>query len=144
MKKRHPLLRANISHDPVLKSVNLIIKNKYAEDLDLEWCRIDSRVFLTKTLEEFNSKLFEYEKKCLLWRCKVIEFKENGINKFCLALVLPLYITDGINITTITIELVNIINSILNDRECEEMRINLDLIDNLHVNCLFFPPMILI
>ena len=133
MKKRHPLFRANVDHDPISKSVNLIIQNKYTDDVDLEWCQINSRNFLTKKLEEFNSKLFEYEKDCLLWRCKVIEFKENDMVKYCLALVLPLYITDGINISTLIIEVVNIINSILNNKECEEMRIHLDLIDNLHV-----------
>ena len=134
MKKRHPLFRANLVHEKTTKLVNLNIESKYSDEINLEWSLVDCRKSLIKELEIFSSRLFDYDSKCLLWRCKVIEFLENDCVKYAIVIILPLFITDGINITAITFELVNIINSISNNKECEEMKTQLDLVDNLHVN----------
>jgi hypothetical protein len=134
MKKRHPLLRAHLEHEPSNEDVYLII-NKLDEsaECELEWKTIESRDELNQELETFNCKMFHYEKKCLLWRCKVVEFKENDALKYAICLQIPLFITDGINITALLVELVNIINAILVDKVCDEMKTELELVDNLNI-----------
>ncbi|CAF0835741.1 unnamed protein product [Brachionus calyciflorus] len=45
------------------------------------------------------------------------------------------FITDGFNMSTLSIELVNILNSLITNQECEEMRVKLDTIDSFYVYC---------
>jgi hypothetical protein len=47
-------------------------------------------------------------------------------------LILPLYMTDGLNITTLVFEFTNIINSLLNQTKCEEMLNKLEICPNMH------------
>jgi hypothetical protein len=134
MKKRHPLLRAHLEHEPPNEDVYLII-NKLEESVDceLEWVNIETRDELNFKLEQFNSKMFHYDSKCLLWRCKVIRFLENNNEKYAVCLQIPLFITDGLNIIALLVELVNILNALAVDKVCDEMKIELDLVDNLNV-----------
>lgn len=133
MWNRHPLLAAYLEHDTLNDKVYLINNNDQDLEFDLEWSVIASREKLTYELEQFNNKLFNYKNRGILWRCKVIKFIEDSIDKYAVSVVLPLFMTDGINISTISIEIVNIINAILTGTECEEMKTKLELIDNLHV-----------
>ena len=137
LKNRHPLLRAYLEHDKESDEVYLVMRDDIIsfsfDEICLEWSNVYTKEALTDELEKFNSKKFEYEKKSYLWRAKVVKFNEDDKDKYAVSFVLPLYLTDGLNISCILIELVNIINALLIDKECEEMKVRLELVDNLNV-----------
>ena len=132
MYNRHPLFRAKIqkcNSKIFFKFPNdeekLTSFNQIPIQIEIGECQAS----LTEDLEAFNSILFDYEKKCLLWRVKLFKYK---LNKYVLALVLPFFITDGMNINALCIEIVNILNSLMIKKTCDEMQNSLDLIGNLH------------
>lgn len=132
MAKRHPLLRAFIKQEKNDKIFYEILDN-IDNQLEYKYQVVESRNELINSMELFNMKLFDYSRKCLLWRVKLVKFKDNdNREKYCIILILPMYMTDGVNITTLLVELVNIVNSLLTRQTCIEMSESLDLLDNIH------------
>ena len=140
MQKRHPFLRAHLE---ILEKENRIFLNldtmNAEEKIRLEWLDLssdeNSREHAIKEAGNFVSSLFDYDNNDLLWRAQVIIYEEETKIKFMINLVMNLIITDGFNITTLSIELVNIINALLTGIECDEMRIRLEPVENLYVIC---------
>lgn len=132
--KRHPLLRAHIEVDekkPNCFYFAIPLKHeKTVDEMKFERCILKSRVELIKELERFSVQTLEYHEKCLLWRLEVITFSENDCENAVFIITIPMNCTDGINITCLCIELVNILNSLLNKDTCVEMTEHLDLLDN--------------
>lgn len=134
MCKRHPLLRAKLYKDENTK------KHYFSDDYEkklinfeetvFERSRVNDRNEFISECEKFNSIIFNYSNNCLLWRLKVVEFKEDLKHKLGLILVLGLYITDGVNISALSIDLLNIINSLLQNKQCIEMNEHFELLDN--------------
>lgn len=135
MYNRHPLFRARIHKSTsknkiFFKFPNEDEKIKNFNEIPVEIkTEVNEDVSITEQLEAFNSTLFDYENKCLLWRVKLFAF---NAKRYVLALVMPFFITDGMNINALSIEIVNILNCILTRKICDEMHCRLDLIDNLH------------
>jgi hypothetical protein len=147
--ERHPLMRSHLeSNDENTKNAELYYRieekfnlnyldRDYDED-DLNCEHLTSRGELTKKLEKFNSREFEYFKKCKLWRIALYSFvdEEEALEekrlKHAIVIVMPLFLTDGLNICTIIIELVNILNSLSNQTECLEMKEKLQVSDNMY------------
>lgn len=132
--KRHPLLRAHLQIDDenVFFKITEEAENYIINEDDLKWQLLDSRNDLAIKLENFNNQRFDYKSKCKLWRACVYEFQEENRKKYAIAFLLPLFMTDALNITSISIEIVNIINSLLLNTKCVEMSNKLDLIDNMY------------
>lgn len=135
MFKRHPLFRAHIKNNENVKKIYFAIpKNfiKKTQDMKFERLVVNNRDEFIKECENFNSTLFKYEDNCLLWKIKIVEFMDDDKkNKIGLLLLAPMYLTDGINIVTLSNELVNIINSLLENKECVEMNETLALYENI-------------
>lgn len=62
-----------------------------------------------------------------MWRCLVVaypdEFKRT---QYCFSLAIHMAISDGLNVIALLIEIINIINSLEIESECDEMRIKLE------------------
>jgi hypothetical protein len=130
MYNRHPLFRARVQkckNKIYFKFPNDEEKFQSFDQILVQTGECEAN--LTEELEAFNSVLFDYEKKCLLWRATLIKYK---LKQYVLALVLPFFITDGMNINALCIEIVNILNSLIAKKSCDEMQCSLNLIDNLH------------
>ena len=140
MFKRHPLFRA-VAKQTESSKCYLEINDELSESEDTMYYEysehyIDSDeadAIAIKEFEIFLSKSFDYENNCHLWRFKLISLVVDQKQRiYVFALILPLYITDGLNITVLCMELCNIINSIIGDKECEEMNVKLNLTENMH------------
>lgn len=143
MYKRHPLFRAYVKEDINTNQVYFKFPDfdeeyKDESQLTVYTSTLDDVTRLTDELEAFNCLFFNYKENCLLWRLKFIKYKQYNnasnhvINRYAIALVLPFFITDGINVNTLCVEITNIINCLLTNQICDEMQTQLDLIDNLH------------
>ena len=97
--------------------------------MKFEKVKIASRNELVNLLEKFDAELFDYDNKCLMFKLRVFEWKQNDKIAFVFSITVPHCISDGINITTLCIEFVNILNSILQNKECNEMSEHLNVID---------------
>jgi hypothetical protein len=135
MRKRHPLSRAKIEHNLESKEIHFLLRNLDQTELDLEWSKLDSRENLIHELESFHSKLFDFESSNLIWGAKCIEFVENSAKKYALCLNLPIFLTDGFNISAFLAEIVNVVNALLSNTECEEMTQDLDYVEDFMVLC---------
>ena len=134
--KRHPLFRAHIYKDEVTGKVFFAIPVEYektANEMKYERRQVSSKVKLIHDIEEFSCQPLDYESSCILWRLGLFEYEEDGDLNCAFVLIVPMYMTDGINITVLCIELVNILNSLLKGETCCEMIEQLDLIDNVHI-----------
>lgn len=131
MCRRHPLFRAHLKKDTEAKKLLFDIATEadnVKNDMDIDIAHLASEDHLTAELEKFNAKLFDYDRKCLLWRVKVFNYRKRDHQSMqALALALPGFVTDGINITVLSWELINILNSTLNGEQCDEMREALEL-----------------
>ena len=138
MFKRHPFFRTVVKNNAYLNKYFFEIHSetsKSEEMMNFELSEIDGNYSEDKVVEEFEillSKPFDYENNCLLWRFKLINFIEKKKNFSIFGLIVPLYMTDGLNITALIFEFTNIINSLLNKTECEEMLNKLELCPNMH------------
>ncbi len=128
MYKRHPLLRSKLrlSDDDYLPYLEIPYDRDHYSTVDsmpFESTKLNTAAQMVRELEQFDSKVFDYENDCMLmWRFKMIEYEEaNMQRKLAFALVLPCFLTDGINICVLCIEIVNLINSLLADTVCKEM-----------------------
>lgn len=140
LQARHPFLRAYLE---IYKNENKILLKIHNEDvkdrIQLDWLDLTNETVTRSRLNdisaEYNSVLFNIGNKELLWRVQVIEYKENSKTRYIINLILHIAITDGFNITTMSIEMVNIINALLTNQVCDEMKITLEPIENLHALC---------
>ena len=130
---RHPILNATLYKDKTLKTVYFCLNEneKFANyDKYLKWDTFATRRDFEIKLEEFNNKRIDYEANEKLWRACVYDFIEDNQQKYAIAFLLPLFMTDALNITTICIEVVNITNALMNNTECEEMNEKLKVLRN--------------
>ena len=132
--KRHPLLQCHIHKTKFLKKIYFAVpenneERKSIQDMKFEKVKIESRNELVNLLEKFDAELFDYDNKCLMFKLRVFEWKQNDKIAFVFSITVPHCISDGINITTLCIEFVNILNSILQNKECNEMSEHLNVID---------------
>lgn len=138
MQNRHPCLRSYVErkHDRVY--IKLHEKN-HQDMIKIRWHDITdqsiTRDQLTSLAEKENSELFHYSNDSLLWRLQVILFKENSRTKYMINFTMAFFTTDGFNMTTLTVELINILNSLLTNQTCIEMTENLEQIDGLYEYC---------
>ena len=143
LQKRHPFLGAYL--DAHFKENRFYIKfdpqdQEISNQIELEWLDLSNEPFSRRKLIEesnqFNSKLFTLGPGHLLWRVQVISYKdEQDQIKYVLNLVVQVVITDGLNITTLSIEIVNILNSILSESVCEEMITKMEPCEGLYEIC---------
>ena len=133
MQQRHPVLRSHLEFKN--EEIFLVYDNENSQivdqEVELEWLNVSTRENLISHLERVNSERFHYNQKCLLWRCAVHEFVEDSRKKFALTIVIPFSLTDGVNITTLLIEIVNIINASATKTDCDETQNSLQLTENL-------------
>ena len=143
LQKRHPFLGAYL--DAHFKENRFYIKfdqqdQKVSDQIELEWLDLCDEPFsMRKLIEEssqFVSRLFTLGPGYLLWRVQVISYKdEQGQKKYVLNLIAQQAITDGLNIITLSIEIANILNSILTDTVCEEMKTRMEPCESLYETC---------
>lgn len=153
MTLRHPYLRAYLLDIHSKQDRRMYFRIMKEEDKDnnlsakiqLEWLDIGEspREKVIEYASIFNSKVFELvaagtsnkQAKHFLWRVQVIQFTLNSKKCYCINFVCLKAITDGMNILTLVIELMNILNAMLTDADCEEMKIRLEPVENMHVLC---------
>jgi len=137
MMKRHPLLRARIVASSESSNLFYEIKDKdfNVEDDDVSFQAI-SRDELEFSLEtSISNVLISQKSASKLWRLEIYEIvpsETSDKKQHAIAFFIPLFITDALNITALLIELVNIINSLISNQECEEMKNELELVDNIY------------
>lgn len=141
--KRHALLRAHIEIDDDKSNVYFSIEDsdpKWSQVVvgqDLVYGQLNARSQVHARLESLVDRRLDYKVNCKLWRAGLFSFPgsqecsqcETASYQYALVFLLPLYMTDALNITSLTIELVNLINSLVLGIECEEMRVQLPLVD---------------
>jgi hypothetical protein len=131
--KRHPFLRSRLHLVPdgnaMLEIANPGQHSFASNQVEFERIKLNTIDELTRELEIFNMKTFDYKNDLLLWRFKMVDYDGN---KLVFAFVLPFFLTDGLNISMICIEIVNLINSILKHVECKEMLTTLDPVDSMY------------
>lgn len=137
--KRHPFLRAYVQIQEN-RAFLKIDQDDYNQKLDLEWLDLTqtpiNRSRITEECSKFNSKHFDLNNKSLLWRVQVIKYTDlNSKIKYILNLVINLFISDGLNSTVLSIEMVNILNALLDKKVCTEMQDFLSPTENLHFYC---------
>ena len=135
MFKRHPFFRTVVKKDDSYYFEIHSDTFKSEEMMNFEFSEINEKYKeeeVVREFENFLSKPFDYENNCLLWRFKLTNYIENNKNLSIFGLILPLYMTDGLNITTLVFEFTNIINSLLNQTKCEEMSNKLEICPNMH------------
>ena len=129
--KRHPLLRAHFKLDDTNIYFAIPFNDeKTITDMNFERHNLKSRDELVKELERFSVQTLDYSKKDILWRLEVVTFIEKDCENTAFTITLPMNMTDGINITVLCIELINILNSLLNSEICFEMTEKLELLDD--------------
>ena len=129
--KRHPFLRSyvatvdNNTRQSCLRVLSKIVDS--AQMIDFEFIDLKSNTSnIIQQIELFNSKLFQVNNG-LLWRCLAILYNDQmGKQMLSINLSISLIITDGINTSTLSIELINILNSLLTGVDCEETLIELE------------------
>jgi hypothetical protein len=133
MQLRHPMLRTHLRFDPNSTDIYFEVEEdlENMRPVDFEWKKISSsREDLIKHLAEFNATRFDYQNKCLLWKAQILEIEENGSKRYAMSIGVPDCFTDGINITTASVEIVSILNALLTGTECNEMRERLELTED--------------
>ncbi len=84
-----------------------------------------------KELEALTDQRMDFDNKCQLWKAGLFLFQDDDTTlKYALAFFLPLYMTDALNITSLIIELTNLINSLIIETECEEMTTGIPIVDS--------------
>lgn len=138
--KRHALLRAHIEvENNSVSRVRMRVDSdepKWSQveiGRDLVYGELTSRDQLSTELERLVDQRFDYAARCKLWQAGLFSFPattdNNTKTNYALAFFLPLYMTDALNITTLTIELTNIVNSLVSGCVCDEMRVEVPMVD---------------
>ena len=138
-RRRHPLLSAGIVMETNELFLTLSDQTSQASVEHSFGKTFDSRKKLIEDLEAFNQKTFDYQDPGMaLWRARLDKFtdeEDGNKTRLALTLIIPLFITDGINIVVLLVELVNIINALLMDRECEEIRVKHEIMNDFYELC---------
>ena len=134
LQQRHPFLRAFYEENTLESKIFLKIQQQgsYQDKIEFEWLELSddqsTRNEVIRNIERYTSKLIDFEdNNTLLWRYQVVSHIEDSKKKFAASIVIPAVITDGINIMAVLIESVNIINALLTNSECKEMKEELDI-----------------
>lgn len=132
--RRHALLRAHLEFVENKTFFSISQDQKWSEVVigeDLVFGELTSRSQLNAELEKIIDKRINYDVESKLWRVGLFSFPndENSAVSYALALFLPVYMTDALNITSLSLELTNIVNSIVSGTECVEMREQMPLVD---------------
>jgi hypothetical protein len=143
LQKRHPFYTAWLDVHKAENRMFITINDEdahlFESRIQLEWLDLTNEPFSRQTLidesNRFDSTVFVYSPENLLWRVQVISYKEAEKIKYVINLVVHICICDGLNITTVSIELVNILNALLTGQECDEMRNKLEPCEDLHAMC---------
>ena len=142
LQRRHPYLRAYLDINDEKYQMFLRIEDENnAHKIELNWLDLtkeevaNQRQLAIDETAKYSTIVFDFGNKSLIWRAQVIIFKEESKIKYMVNLVLNLIITDGANIATLCIELINIVNALLTGNQCDEMSISLKPVHNLHVIC---------
>lgn len=136
LQKRHPFLRAHLEIND--ENTFLVLDNK-CEHGEIQFESVDltdqqqtpSRDSLINTCAQFNVRLFDIAKE-FLWRVQLISYQDQGHIKYILNLVLNMAITDGLSITNLSAEFLNIFNSLYTGQSCREMKETLEPCESIH------------
>jgi hypothetical protein len=133
MQKRHPFLRGKLivsDHDPNQVYIDLPEFCENIAEPSVTWRQITARDQLNSELDNLT---FDLRVEQLTWRMKLIEIKD--IHQMVICLCLPLFLTDGINVSVLIIELVNILNALIGGHDCPELHSDLEVQLNMHDMC---------
>lgn len=141
MQNRHPFLNAYLETSRLTNK--MVLKVPLKEDshgkIKLDWLDLtENQVTREQLINEsanFHSAPFSNDSQSLLWKIQVIEYKCDEKLNFVMNLVTNMAISDGISITCLSIEIINIINSLIDGKECEEMKVKLKPVADLHTLC---------
>ena len=137
IQSRHPFLRAYLIIDNEKMYLKIIAReNESSKNIQLDWVETEnlSRDDAIEKASAFNCKYFQTSEHELLWRIQVIKFNNNK-TQLMINFVASGTITDGLNICTLLVELVNILNALAQNIECDEMKTKLEPMANLHTLC---------
>ncbi|RNA31505.1 hypothetical protein BpHYR1_026840 [Brachionus plicatilis] len=138
LQERHPCLRSYVERENDRVFIKLHDKN-YQDMIQIKWLDLTDQLVTRESLiplaEKENSELFNYSSDNLLWRLQIILFKEDSQTKCMLNFTMAFFTTDGFNMSTLAVELVNILNSLLTNQKCLEMSERLEQIDGLYEYC---------
>lgn len=138
LQERHPYLKSVLTEDKSTLKTCFKIHEDYSNKIEIEWIELehtsDLNAEIIENLERFNSELFQFETS-LIWRYQVLSYIENSIQKYCLSLVIPAFLSDGLNICAVLIESINILNALLTGSVCDEMNAVLEPMPSLHALC---------
>lgn len=140
MQHRHPFLNAYLEKSRILNKMQLKIPSiKKQENIKLEWLDLTldtiTRNDIINESATFLTIPFFDTAKSLLWKIQIIEYKCDEKLNYVMNLVVNMVISDGISISCLSIEIVNIINALLDGKECDEMKIQLEPVADLHSLC---------
>ena len=135
LQRRHPFLRGHVTAEGDNVFVVVEDEKEAADKIDLEIIDLTkatpTRRDLIDTCALFNSTEFNFLVK-LVWRTQLIIYKEENKTKLVFNLVFPLLVIDGFSITTLSIEFVNILNALLTNKTCIEMREQIEACGSIH------------
>ena len=135
LQRRHPFLRGHLNVEGDNVFVVVEDDKEAADKIDLEIIDLTkatpTRRDLIDTCALFNSTEFNFLVK-LVWRTQLIIYKEENKTKLVFNLVFPLLVIDGFSITTLSIEFVNILNALLTNKTCIEMKEQIEACGSIH------------
>jgi hypothetical protein len=140
MQERHPFLNSYLEISRCLNKMQLKVPTKNMhEKIKLEWLDLTqstiSRNLILDESAKFHTTPFFNEAKSLLWKIQIIEYNCGENLNYVMNLVMNQIISDGLSISCISIEIINVINAILDGKECDEMKIHLEAVADLHTLC---------
>lgn len=141
MAKRHPFMRASLVNKKQENKMflSLMDEQEALKKIKYERVQCGAECLRDKLIEQsakFIVDLFHANEDSLLWRAQLIAYNNDPTRlQYVVNLVLFIAITDGLNSTTLAIEMVNILNALLTGQECKEMTQTLEPTENLYVYC---------
>ena len=139
MQKRHPLLRAHAEYDFEKSSdIHLIINDENdskTKEIDFEWINLkqSNRENMIREIENFKNKKMLFKNR-LLWSFGLIEYNDSAKNYYSIVLKVNQSVSDGMNVSALVVEIGNIMNALINQTECDEMKIRLELEDSIYAH----------
>ena len=136
MQKRHPFLRSYLKKNSDTKYF-IEVKDQLDDEIELEWndLRQDestTRQEIISKIERFNCLLFKMDS--ILWRTQIILFKESNLDKISLTLSFPNFVTDCFNLSTLSIELLNFLNRLMENQILDPIE-EVEPAESLHTLC---------
>lgn len=135
VQKRHEILRAylKIDQDSMFFVPN---EDQVCDKIIFEWLDLSDKLMdrekILIEIAKFNSIKFSHGNKELLWRVQIIEYKEHEQFKYVLNFVF-FGIADGMYSSSILVEVVNIINSLIENKDIDET--SLQITENMNILC---------